>query len=409
MLYMATYKVLQDIEAEDKLLGPLTLKQFIFAIIAIGIGFVEFKLITTPALSVLRWPFVVVLLLPMSVFGFLAAPISRDQPNDIWLLARLRFLIKPHTRIWNQDGISQLVTITVPKKIQKVFTNGLDQAEVKSRLTALASTLDSRGWAIKNVDVNMFAQPDYLSVDNSSDRLVAPAALPSTVQAIDVHAADDMMDAKSNPTALHLDQMVQTATAQHQQAVRESIKQGGAQAAPTTTKATATPTADYYFLNQQNGAAAQTPLGFATFHNSQVVSPGSDVKEPEPTADEKALIAKIEAEHEQEKHSSKSHLKTLQPISKQGIDGKVDPKSTPALKPVDPYAAVAIPDPSSPILPPVYTPGAASPSVSVPAGGTTPNPAIINLANNDDLNVATIARQAKRISEADDEVVISLH
>lgn len=25
---MATYKVLQDIEAEDKLLGPLTLKQF---------------------------------------------------------------------------------------------------------------------------------------------------------------------------------------------------------------------------------------------------------------------------------------------------------------------------------------------------------------------------------------------
>ena len=27
---MATYKVIQDIEAEDKFLGPLTLKQFIF-------------------------------------------------------------------------------------------------------------------------------------------------------------------------------------------------------------------------------------------------------------------------------------------------------------------------------------------------------------------------------------------
>ena len=28
---MATYKVIQDIEAEDKLVGPLTLKQFIYA------------------------------------------------------------------------------------------------------------------------------------------------------------------------------------------------------------------------------------------------------------------------------------------------------------------------------------------------------------------------------------------
>ena len=28
---MATYKVIQDIEAEDKLVGPLTLRQFIYA------------------------------------------------------------------------------------------------------------------------------------------------------------------------------------------------------------------------------------------------------------------------------------------------------------------------------------------------------------------------------------------
>ena len=31
---MATYKVIQDIEAEDKLLGPLTLRQFIYAAVA---------------------------------------------------------------------------------------------------------------------------------------------------------------------------------------------------------------------------------------------------------------------------------------------------------------------------------------------------------------------------------------
>lgn len=40
-----------------------------------------------------------------------------------------------------------------------------------------------------------------------------------------------------------------------------------------------------------------------------------------------------------------------------------------------------------------------------------PNPAIYELANNDDLDIATIARQAEKSSheDGDDEVVISLH
>lgn len=395
---MATYKVLQDIEAEDKLLGPLTLKQFIFAIITCGIGFIEFKLITASSLSVVRWPFVIVLLLPMLVFGFLAAPISRDQPNDIWLLARIRFLIKPHVRVWNQDGLSQLVTITVPKRIAKVFTNGLDQREVESRLTALASTLDSRGWAIKNVDVNLFAQPGYLSTNDGSDRLVAPSSLPISQQAVDIAAADDMMDTQSNPTAQHLEQMVKASTVQQQQSARQ-IVQG---------TLPATPPADYWFLNQQNGNGAVAPQGFATFQNSQVVAPGSaDQNIPEPTAAEKALIAKIEAENEKDKQSNHSHLKTLQPIHK-----KAAPKPS-TLKTVDAYDVLAVPDDGPSILPPVAmhpTVNALTPVKPVPpASVATPNPAILNLANNDDLNVATIARQAKRISEADDEVVISLH
>lgn len=41
---MSTYKVIQDIEAEDKLLGPLTLRQFIYAVIVIVSGFIAFRL-----------------------------------------------------------------------------------------------------------------------------------------------------------------------------------------------------------------------------------------------------------------------------------------------------------------------------------------------------------------------------
>ncbi len=379
---MATYKVLQDIEAEDKLLGPLTFKQFIFAIIFAIIGFVEFKLATTTSLSVARWPIVIALIIPMIVFGFLAAPISRDQPNDVWLLARLRFLVKPHVRIWNQDGINQLVTITAPRKIEHVYSDGLNQNEVRSRLSALASTLDSRGWAVKNVDVNLFAQPGYLSTSDGSDRLIAPSNLPLNEQAGDIRAADDMMDANNNPTAQHLDQMVQASTTAHMQQVIASVQ--------NPTPSSTAPPADYWFMNQP-AAPPQAPPGMATFSSSTVVAPGSNVVSVAPTAEEQQLLKKIEADRADDPIYT-SHLKTIQPLS----------TNAPAVQPQP--ATVTVHAQST--LPPLPAqPAQKTPAISsVP----TPNPAILSLANNDDLNVATIARQAQQMSESDGEVTISL-
>lgn len=209
---MATYKVLQDIEAEDKLLGPLTLKQFIFAALFLGLGFVGFLTITSGAPSFIKL-FMASILLPfMLILGFLAAPIGQDQPNDVWLLARLRFLFKPHRRVWNQDGMSQQVTITAPKREIHVYSDGLSQTEVTSRLQALASTMDSRGWAVKNVTTNLYSQPGYLSPGADSDRLVSPAEFPQEVAPVNVQAADDILDTANNPIAQHLDQLVQQST-----------------------------------------------------------------------------------------------------------------------------------------------------------------------------------------------------
>ncbi len=44
---MATYKLMQDIEAEDHILGPLSLRQFIFALIAVFMFYLCFLMITT--------------------------------------------------------------------------------------------------------------------------------------------------------------------------------------------------------------------------------------------------------------------------------------------------------------------------------------------------------------------------
>src|SRR5438105_15750180 len=121
---MAVYKVIQDIEAEDKLVGPLTFKGLIYAAITVGLGFINFKIMSTSALGPLKWGLVFIFLLPMLLFGVLASPLGGDQPTEVWLLSRIKFMLKPHLRIWNQLGLIELVRITVPKKIDKQLTKG---------------------------------------------------------------------------------------------------------------------------------------------------------------------------------------------------------------------------------------------------------------------------------------------
>ena len=205
---MAQYKVIQDIEAEDKLLGPLTLKGFIYAIIAVFCAFINFRLITS-GIGPFKYLLILMFLLPMILFGVLASPLGRHQPTEVWLLARLRFLIKPKKRIWSQSGIQHLVKITAPKKFAKQRTKGLSETEVKSRLQTLASTLDSRGWAVKNVTV----APDKLEEDTQSDRLVAPTTLSAIDLGIEVHPADDILDEANNPTAQYFSGLMQQADA----------------------------------------------------------------------------------------------------------------------------------------------------------------------------------------------------
>lgn len=220
---MAVYKVIQDIEAEDKLLGPLTLKGFIYAIIAGTSAFIEFRLmlIGTP----LKWPFMFLFAIPMILFGVLASPLGREQPTEVWLLSRIRFFLKPRLRIWDQSGIQDLVTITVPKKKELHLTKDLSPDEVQSRLKTLAMTLDTRGWAIKNVDVNLSTPESQVqNATLESDRLIGGFGVPQQMPVVDVHAADDIMDEKNNPTAKKFEAMMKSADEERKRGLLATIK-----------------------------------------------------------------------------------------------------------------------------------------------------------------------------------------
>jgi hypothetical protein len=387
---MSTYKMIQDIEAEDKILGPLTLRQFIFALVAVFLLYINFLCLTKHA------PVLLILFLPPALFcGFFAYPFGGDQPTEVWALARIRFLFKPRQRIWNQSGVKELVTITVPKRIERNLTDGLTQVEVKSRLSALANTIDSRGWAIKNVNVNMYSNQAG-GIQNNSDRLIDMASLPREVPNYDVQAADDMLDEQSNPIAQQFDQMITASSQAHHQ---QLINQMNSAATPVTTQAPApvapaTP-ADYWFLNQ-NAQPTNLPADQAVFQQAATVAPGVTEVVGLPvagqvTASDEALMQQLKTHNAQD--VSNSHLHTLQPTGSQ---------PAPVAAPFVP-ALVAAPQPVAAAL-------AAAPIPTQPASPTPADAAILSLAGNNDLNIATIAREAhKSMDNGDGEVVISLH
>jgi len=199
---MAVYKVIQDIEAEDKLLGPLTLRGFVYAAAAVLLGFINFKLLTSGTPIPLKLVFVALFSMPMVLFAVLASPLGREQPTEVWLLARIKFMIKPHERLWNQLGGTDLVTVTVPKKEELHLTKNFGQDEAVSRLQALAQTLDSRGWAVKNTTVNVAVAPHYeRAAATPTDRLVETRVTAEPMPVLDVHESDDILDEQNSPTA----------------------------------------------------------------------------------------------------------------------------------------------------------------------------------------------------------------
>jgi hypothetical protein len=221
---MAVYKVIQDIESEDKLLGPLSLKGFVYALIAGSCAFIDFKLFLIG--SPVKYAFIPLFAMPMVLFGVLASPLGREQPTEVWLLSRIRFFLKPRSRIWDQEGMSDLVTVSVPKKIEVNRTNGLTQTEVQSRLKTLATTLDTRGWAIKNIDVNLSVpEVEAKNTAMASDRLVSKTGMPGQMAVVDVHAADDIMDEKNNPTAKKFDNLMKQANDKRRHGVIAALKE----------------------------------------------------------------------------------------------------------------------------------------------------------------------------------------
>ena len=141
---MAQYKVPQDVEADDKLIGPFSFRQFIYLLIAgfcaaIAIGLFQI------------FPLLVVVPLPIIFFfAILALPLKQDQPMETYLAALVSFYLKPRKRFWIPGQRESTITITAPKTVEKPRVRDISEEEASHRLSFLADIVDTEGESIKN-------------------------------------------------------------------------------------------------------------------------------------------------------------------------------------------------------------------------------------------------------------------
>jgi len=144
---MAVYKVPQDVEADDKLIGPFSFRQFIYLIV------VSLSIALAWGLGQLFIPLAIIPLPIILLFGALALPLRKDQPMEIYLAAIVSYFLKPHRRLWEPDGIDSLIEITTPKMVEVQRTKDITQGEAQRRFGYLAEIVDTQGWAVRGPGV----------------------------------------------------------------------------------------------------------------------------------------------------------------------------------------------------------------------------------------------------------------
>lgn len=217
---MAVYKVPQDVEADDKLIGPFSFRQFIYLII------VAISMAGAWGLSRLFIPLAIIPLPIIIFFAALALPLRKDQPMEAYLSAVVSFyFLKSRKRFWIPDGIDSFVTIIPPKDSEKVLTKELDETEATKRLSYLADLVDTHGWAIRGA-----------------------GSTPDTAMSKDIYyesqTAEDMFDkesAKAQDLTKKLDQESDERKEEARAVMKAAAKDAPAPAPATTSVANAEP------------------------------------------------------------------------------------------------------------------------------------------------------------------------
>ena len=212
---MATYKVPQDVEAEDKLLGPFTFRQFIYLLVSAGGIAVIFGLFQIfPLLAIIPIPVVL-------FFLVLALPLKKDQPMEVYLASIISFYLKPSIRLWMSGQKESTIKITAPKIIEKPRARNITEEEASTRLSFLSNLVDSEGYSIRG---NSNFNDDFIAETNNVPDILDQNSNQVINQMIAKEQANRHATLISNMKAAisNADQVLSTTTTQPNQPLRQS-------------------------------------------------------------------------------------------------------------------------------------------------------------------------------------------
>ncbi len=281
---MAQYKVPQNVESEDKLLGPLTMKQFIYAVIGIGWAFLIWRILLPGGIS--AYPFMFLLIFPVTGFMLLLAFGRREEQSfENYLIALIRFTVMPRKRVWMKDMQLGEAIIDAPPPPKPTDPTAQDIQQVHSRLQQLALVVDTRGH-YKPTDVQ---QPDPTNTAAQfSQRVFTPQNLQQQFIANELQTQDDVLAPTEGKRAEEVGVLLQNVeqdirnqartsmeTAIQNQPTREPITPGDSQ--PQNTQTLAPPQVNDAIMKKVMDTTDLTVAQVAQVANRGQLAPGQSI------------------------------------------------------------------------------------------------------------------------------------
>jgi len=192
------YKVPQNVDIEDKVIAGLTLRQFMFLMVAGGtVLILRYVLIDGASF----------LFLPISVLvGGLGAALAfvriNDRPFEIFLTSAAKTLLSPNRRVWSKDTDVEPPHPETAKKIVEIQKKQ-NVGEIKSNLERLATIVDSGGAHEVNVSETHMTNVKPKAVDNNprlTDVLTQSEQKPVALEKMMVEARDYVGKTKKEGT-----------------------------------------------------------------------------------------------------------------------------------------------------------------------------------------------------------------
>jgi hypothetical protein len=133
------FAVPQFTDVEDKLIGPLTLKQFLVILGAGGLCFLFWSLPIPKVMAVL-------IDLPIALIGITVAFANYNgRPMLTYIVPFIIFAVSPKAMVFNRESNVMAVTNPQPKKEEKKeIVKDIAQESAESRLKKLAYLLDQK-------------------------------------------------------------------------------------------------------------------------------------------------------------------------------------------------------------------------------------------------------------------------